>query len=90
MTLILGEKLNNVVSFSHSDLNNVEALKKFEFGIELPEAVELRIQNFIATKDTSAIGGINPYLEWQFNAEAIFTNQSTGFVKVIDIDANFV
>ena len=83
MTLVLCNDLRDVVSFSHTDLNQVEALKKFEFGIELPTTIEQRIQQFIATGDTSAGGGINPYLEWQLDATAIFEHRSSGFTKEV-------
>ena len=83
MTLVLCDDLKDAVCFSHTNLNNVEALKKFEFGIELPMNIEQRIQDYIATGDSTdpVAGGINPYLDWQFNAEAVFTHRASGFTK---------
>ena len=75
---------SNVFATNYMSLDAIEALKKFELGIDLPSNIEQRVQNFIATSDTSIGGGINPYLEWQFNAEAVFTNQATGFTKKVD------
>lgn len=83
MDLILCDYLKDVVCFSHTDLNNVEALKKFEIGINLPNEIEQRIQEFIYYGDSS-INGINPYLEWELNAEATFVHKSTGYTKKID------
>ncbi|MDX2359251.1 MAG: T9SS type A sorting domain-containing protein [Crocinitomicaceae bacterium] len=83
MTLVLCNDLKDVLSFTHEDLSNVEALKKFEFGIELPANVEARIQDFILNGDTTG-NQINPYLEWQLNAEATFIHRATEFEKVID------
>ena len=74
---------SNVYATNYMNLDAVEALKKFELGIDLPTNIEQRVQDFIATADTLN-GGINPYLEWQLNAEIIFTNQATGFTKKID------
>lgn len=85
MTLVLCNDLKEVASFSHSDLNTVEALKKFEFGIRLPQDIEDRIQYYINTGDSTdpVNGGINPYLDWQLNAEAHFVHRSTGFDKLV-------
>lgn len=83
MSLLLCDDLRDVVSFSHSDLSSVEALKKFEVGIGLPEDIELRIQDFINSGDTSG-NQINPYLEWHLNAEAIFMHRATGEIQTID------
>ncbi len=82
MTLILCDDNRNVASFSHTDLSNVEALKKFEFGIELPENVNALVQEFITSGDTMN-GEINPYLDWHLNAIATFTHKETGFKKIV-------
>lgn len=83
MSLLLCNDLRDVVCFSHSDLSTVEALKKFEIGIGLPEHIELRIQDFINSGDTTG-NQINPYLEWHLNAEAVFTHRATNESHTID------
>lgn len=83
MNLLLCDDLRDVVCFSHTDLSSVEALKKFEVGIGLPEDIELRIQDFVSSGDTSG-NQINPYLEWHLNAEGTFTHRATGEIHTID------
>ena len=57
----------DVVCLSHNELTDIEALKKFEIGIGLPDFLKDKIQTFIDTEDT--INGINPYLSWQFDVK---------------------
>lgn len=85
MDLHICTDLKDIVSFSHNDLNEVEALKKFEFGLQLPQEIEDRIQFYIATGDSTdpVNGGINPYLEWQISAKASCVERGTGVTKTI-------
>lgn len=82
MTLELCSDLKDVRAFEVADLGSVEALKKFEVGVELPAEIMQRVQDFISTGDTSG-NQINPYLSWHLEAKAYFVHRATQFEKVV-------
>lgn len=81
MTLELCSDLKEVRAFDVLDLGAVEALKKFEVGIELPANIMQRVDAFINTGDTSG-NQLNPYLSWHLQAKATFVHRSSQFQKV--------
>lgn len=48
---------------------------RVELGVAIPTRIDKKITHFLMTDDT--INGINPFLEWQFDVKAIFTNTAT-------------
>lgn len=61
----------NVFVTNYPNLERINQLEKLEFGIELPNAVNRKIQNFI---ETSSGEKLNPFLEWEVRVYAEFYN----------------
>lgn len=74
MWLKLEEKsLFDVAVMNYPNLNGIKKLEKFELGIDLPNDIQTKIDNFVSDIGTDKI---NPYLEWEINVFAEFTHPS--------------
>ncbi len=53
-------------------------------GVQLPNAIQVRVDNFLQERDVRQAEKINPFLEWELDVEAVFTHKATGTVKQVD------
>lgn len=62
-----------------------QTYSKVELGIELPEAVQLKIINFFAKTRVSNYDKVNPFLDWDLNVVAVFRQEESN--KTIRVPA---
>ncbi len=60
---------------------------KVELGIELPEAIQLKMLNFFAKLRVSNFDKVNPFLQWDLNVVAVFRQEESN--KTIRVPAFF-
>jgi len=63
------------------------AYSKVELGIELPEAVQIKMINFFAKLRVSNFDKVNPFLDWDLNIVAVFRQEESN--KTIRVPAFF-
>ncbi len=63
----------DVAVMNYTELNNVIRYEKFELGIVLPEAIQIKIDNFVADAQGEKI---NPYMDWEIRVYAEFISPS--------------
>lgn len=61
----------NVVVMNYPNLESIHQLEKLELGVELPHAINRKVQNFI---DNVSGEKLNPFLEWEVRLYAEFSN----------------
>jgi hypothetical protein len=71
-----------VASMNYSNLLSISKLEKFELGIRLPSDIETKVSNFINRIPNTT--KLNPFLDWELDADAVFTHVETGTVKRIE------
>ncbi len=84
-TKAVNEKLSSeLVKEQKNDIKWVEPVsykvvgkyERMEIGLDLPNSIKNKIEYFTATDDSTK--GINPFLEWQFKATAVFKHLESG------------
>src|SRR4051812_31221902 len=73
-----------VVMLNYEDGSTVQKLQKLELGIQLPNALQIRVDNFLKELRVNESEKLNPFLEWELDIEAFFTHEATGTVETID------
>lgn len=72
----------DVAVMNNIDMNHVPKLQKLELGIQLPGAIYAKVYNFINNANVLPKDKLNPFVDWDIDIEATFTNGIT--TKVID------
>jgi Domain of unknown function (DUF5060) len=68
---------------NYEDPAQVKQFSKAEFGVKLPNQVQVRMTNFLTHANVAQSEKINPFLQWELDVEATMTHPETGTVKVI-------
>lgn len=68
----------------HPTSKKVEKLTKLELGIDLPRALQQKINNFIFERPVASLQKVNPFLEWEFSVKAHFTHIESGTTVIRD------
>lgn len=74
----------DVAIMNYSELNKVEQLKRFEIGMQFPDSILKRINDFLIHNRTLNDGGLNPFLEWSVDLQATFIHEKSGTIETID------
>lgn len=62
----------------------VEKLEKLELGVDIPNVLVDKINNFLFEKPVDDTQKLNPFLEWELSVKAYFTHHESG--RVIERD----
>lgn len=74
----LGIKVMN-----YTDLSSVKQFGKLEIGVQLPDSLLKKVNNFLSKAIVPASQKINPFLEWELSIEAEMTHTESGTMKKI-------
>jgi hypothetical protein len=73
---------SDIVWFEPTTLSAVPIYEKLELGVDLLDDIQDKIDAFIVDEDDP--NGINPFLEWEIDVQAVFTHTSSGAVRNVD------
>lgn len=74
----------DVAVINYPDLNNVLKYEKLELGVQLPQEILTKVNNFIAgLPDVPISEKINPYLDWEMRVYAEFICLSSNIQPII-------
>lgn len=85
LTVSLMAQTNSIDAkvLNYTDLSAVKQFNKLEIGVQLPNQVLVRMNNFLKHANISQSEKINPFLQWELDVEATMTHTETGTVKII-------
>lgn len=82
---IFQEPNHNSAILNYGDCDEVLKFQKLEIGVDLPDAIQQQIDNFIyPCEDRFYNPAINPYLEWEIRVKVTFTHLPSNEKYVVD------
>lgn len=73
----------DIAVMNYPDLMNVLRYEKLELGVELPQDILTKVNNFVTESTVAGAQKLNPFLDWELKVQATFTYPS-GLTKNVD------
>ena len=71
-------QLNNIQVRYISEKSTLQTFTKMELGVQLPNIIQVKVDNFLQKRAVSNTDKVNPFVEWELDVTAAFTHVSSG------------